>query len=323
MIDMSASVAMALYNGEKFLYKQLESIRLQTKAPDQVVFCDDGSTDGTVALVREYIQTHGLADKWTLVVNEKNLGFARNFFKALSLCTSDLVFLADQDDIWKLDKIEKMTAVMDSHPEIDLLSCMFEIMDGEDRVMHGLLARRHKETFALKPVTCRDLLRGFRWLGMLMCVRREYLCSLLPVARDLPIAHDWVLSYCAADRGRFYEYDYVGAFHRRHDNNTAREEHRVTKLLNLPKKLKEIDVTQKLWEDLLQAELPLSSESLREIEERLVLLKERESALRSKHLGKILRLYSADGGEYLRKASLLCDVWLVIFGKQEKHGTEC
>lgn len=315
---MSASVAMALYNGEKFLYKQLESIRLQTKVPDQVVFCDDGSTDGTVALVREYIQAHGLADKWTLVVNEKNLGFARNFFKALSLCTGDLVFLADQDDIWKLDKIEKMTAVMDSHPEIDLLSCMFEIMDGQDQVMHGLLARKQKETFALKPVTCRDLLRGFRWLGMLMCIRGEYLRSLLPVAKDLPIAHDWVLSYCAADRERFYEYEYVGAYHRRHDNNAAREEHRVTKLLDLPKKLKEISVSKKLWQDLLQADLPFGQDSRKQMEQRLALLEQREDALRNKSLGKILRLYGADGGQYLRKASLLCDIWLVIFGKQER-----
>ena len=316
---MTTAVAMALYNGERFLHKQLESIRTQTKAPDQVIFCDDGSTDNTVNLVWDYIQEHDLADKWTLVVNEENLGYARNFFKAMSLCTADLVFLADQDDVWKPDKIEKMTGVMDSHPDINLLSCKFEIMDGEDRVMHGLLARRQKETFVLKPVTCRDLLRGFRWLGMLMCVRREYLCSLLPVAKELPIAHDWVLSYCAADRGRFCEYEYVGAYHRRHDNNTAREEHRIAKLLDLPKKLKEITVSKKLWQDLLRADLPFGQESRKQMEQRLALLVQREDALRNKSLGKILRLYGADGGEYLRKASLLCDIWLAVFGKEERE----
>ena len=316
---MTTAVAMALYNGERFLHKQLESIRTQTKAPDQVIFCDDGSTDNTVNLVWDYIQEHDLADKWTLVVNEENLGYARNFFKAMSLCTADLVFLADQDDVWKPDKIEKMTGVMDSHPDINLLSCKFEIINGEDQVMHGLLARKQRETFALKSVSNKDLLRGFYWLGMLMCVRRDYLQNILPVAKNLSIAHDRVLSHCAADKGKFYEYDYVGAYHRRHDNNTAREEHRVTKLLDLPKKLKEIAVSQKLWEDILQAELPLRSESRGEIEERLVLLKGREDALRGKSLGKVLRLYGADGGEYLRKASLLCDIWLAVFGKEERE----
>lgn len=314
---MTTAVAIALYNGERFLYKQLESIRTQTKAPDQVVFCDDGSTDGTVALVQAYIRQHGLQDRWTLVINEENLGYARNFFKAMSLCDAELVFLADQDDIWKPDKLEKMSAVMQAHPEIDLLSCKFEIIDGQDRVMHGLLARKQKETFALRAVSNKELLRGFYWLGMLMCARRDYLQALLPVAKDLPIAHDRVLSHCAADKGAFYEFDYVGAFHRRHDNNAAREEHRVTKLLDLPKKIKEILVSQKLWEDILQADLPLGEESRQEIGQRLVLLRQRYEALQEKSLGKVLRLYRADGGDYLRRASLLCDIWLSIFGKRE------
>ena len=312
---MTTAVAIALYNGERFLYKQLESIRTQTKAPDQVVFCDDGSTDNTVALVREYIQKHNLADKWTLVVNEENLGYARNFFKAMSLCTADLVFLADQDDLWKQDKLEKMTAVMDAHPDIALLSCKFEIINGDDQVMHGLLARKQKETFTLRAVSNKDLLRGFYWLGMLMCIRKDYLHTLLPVAKNLTIAHDRVLSHCAADQGRFYEYDYVGAFHRRHDNNTAREEHRVAKLLDLPKKLKEIGISRKLWEDLLESDLPLSEESRQQLRDRLVLLEKRNMALQNKSLAKVLRLYADDSGQYLLKTSLLCDIWLTIFGK--------
>jgi glycosyltransferase involved in cell wall biosynthesis len=315
---MTTAVAIALYNGERFLYKQLESIRTQAKTPDQVVFCDDGSTDNTVAMVNDYIQKHGLADKWTLVINEKNLGYARNFFKAMSLCQADLIFLGDQDDIWKSDKIEKMTAVMEQNSHIDLLCSKFEIMDGEDRVMHGVLARKQKETFALRSVNNRDLLRGFYWLGMLMCVRRDYLQTLLPVAKDLTIAHDRVLSHCAADQGRFYEYDYVGAFHRRHENNTAREEHRVSKLLDLPKKLMEIGVSRKLWEDMLDSDLPLSQKSRQQIVQRLALLEKRDVALRNKSLAKVLRLYADDGGQYLRKASLLCDIWLSIFGKQER-----
>lgn len=314
---MTTAVAIALYNGERFLYKQLESIRLQSKVPDQVVLCDDGSTDSTVAIAREYIREHGLEEKWMVVINEENLGYARNFFKAMSLCRADLVFLADQDDIWKADKVEKMTAVMEKNPQISLLSCKFEIIDAEDRVMRGILARPQRETFGLKAISNKDLLRVFYWLGMLMCVRESYLKELLPVAKELPIAHDRVLSHCAADRKQFFEYDYVGAYHRRHENNTAREEHRITKLLDLPKKLREIDISKQLWQDILKAELPLSQSSRQEIEDRLVLLEMRRVALREKNLSKILRLYSNDRSRYLRKTSLLCDIWLVIFGKIE------
>lgn len=315
---MTTAVAIALYNGERFLYKQLESIRTQTKTPDQVVFCDDGSTDSTVDMVRDYIREHQLEGKWTLVVNEKNLGYARNFFKAMSLCDAELVFLADQDDIWKPDKLEKMTAVMEQHPEINLLSCKFEIMNAQDQVMHGLLARKQKETFALKPISNKDLLRAFYWLGMLMCVRRSFLQEILPAVKDLPIAHDRILSHCAADRGQFYDYDYIGAFHRRHESNTAREEHRISKLLNLPKKLREITISKKLWEDMLQADLPLSRESRQQIQDSLALLKKRYDALCDKSLAGVLRLYREDGGQYLRKTSLLCDIWLACFGKREE-----
>ena len=318
---MKTSVAIALYNGEKFLRKQLDSIRLQTKAPDQVVFCDDGSTDNTVALVQNYIQEHALEGKWSLVINEQNLGYARNFFKAMSLCRTDLVFLADQDDIWKLDKIERMTTVMEENPDICLLSCKFEIMDAQDQVMHGLLARKQKETFDLSPVTNRELLRGFYWLGMLMCVRSSFLQELLPVAKDLPVAHDWVLSYCAADQKQFFEYNYVGAFHRRHGNNAAREEHRRTKLLALPRKLREIGVTRKLWEGLLHSGLPFGPESKQMLVDRLDLLEAREAVLRKKSFFGVLRLYHTDGGKYLTKKAFLCDIWLTIFGKKEHAST--
>jgi len=312
---MTTAVACALYNGEQFLLKQLDSIREQTRKPDQVVLCDDGSTDGTVSIVRDYIVRYQLQDTWILIENEQNLGYARNFFKAMSLCNADLIFLADQDDLWKKDKIEQMASVMEKHPEINLLSCKFEIIDQNDQVLHGMLARPQKDTFSLNPVSNLDLLRGFYWLGMLMCVRRTFLLEILPVARDLKIAHDRVLSHCAADQGGFYDFQYVGAYHRRHGNNTEREEHRVAKLLNLPQKIKEIAILKKLWEDMLETELPIGEKSRRQIQERLSLLEVRDQVLRQRSLTGVLRLYGKDKGAYLRRNSMLCDIWLVCFGK--------
>ena len=93
---MTTAVAIALYNGEKFIYKQLESIRTQTQEPDQVVLCDDGSTDNTISIVNEYIEKYHLQNKWKLVKNDKNLGYARNFYKAMSMCTADLIFLLEK-----------------------------------------------------------------------------------------------------------------------------------------------------------------------------------------------------------------------------------
>lgn len=97
------SIAMPTYNGEKFLREQLDSIYSQTMVPDEVVVVDDCSTDGTVKILEEYKQKYGLH----YYVNERNLGYNKNFEKAITLCTGDYIALCDQDDIWLPAKIEK------------------------------------------------------------------------------------------------------------------------------------------------------------------------------------------------------------------------
>ena len=96
------SVAMATYNGEKFLRQQLESIYNQTLVPDEVVVSDDGSTDGTLKILEEYHKTNGL--KYS--INDGKHGCNHNFYRAISLCTSDVIAISDQDDIWLPNKIE-------------------------------------------------------------------------------------------------------------------------------------------------------------------------------------------------------------------------
>jgi glycosyltransferase involved in cell wall biosynthesis len=96
------SVAIATYNGEKFLRQQLDSIYSQTYKNIEVVVTDDCSTDSTVEILEQYKQEQGLR----YLVNEKNIGFVRNFEKAISLCKGEYIALSDQDDVWKPEKIE-------------------------------------------------------------------------------------------------------------------------------------------------------------------------------------------------------------------------
>lgn len=102
------SVAMTTYNGERFLREQLDSLYNQTRVPDEVVVCDDRSTDGTVAILEEYKQRFGLK----YYINEASLGINNNFFRAISLCSGDYIALCDQDDIWLPKKIQRSFEVM-------------------------------------------------------------------------------------------------------------------------------------------------------------------------------------------------------------------
>lgn len=112
------SVAMCTYNGTRFLKEQLDSILSQTLPPDEIVICDDCSTDGTAELAKTLLTKW--SGKWQVVENETNLGFRRNFEKAIQLCHGDLIFLSDQDDVWLPKKIEIMTQVLKAHPNIML-----------------------------------------------------------------------------------------------------------------------------------------------------------------------------------------------------------
>ena len=97
------SIAMATYNGEKYLREQLDSLVKQTYSDLEIIICDDCSHDSTSQILHEYAEKDS---RIKLFFNEKNLGFKKNFEKAISLCNGEYIALSDQDDIWELNKIE-------------------------------------------------------------------------------------------------------------------------------------------------------------------------------------------------------------------------
>jgi glycosyltransferase involved in cell wall biosynthesis len=94
---------MATFNGARFIAEQLASLAAQEVLPCELVVCDDGSTDGTPALVEAFATTAPFPVR--LFRNEQNLGFAENFLKAARLCEGDWVAFCDQDDVWLPAKI--------------------------------------------------------------------------------------------------------------------------------------------------------------------------------------------------------------------------
>lgn len=100
------SIAMTTYNGAKYIEEQLLSILNQTMFVDEIVICDDNSTDATSDIINDIIDRYTLSDRVRFFRNNSNLGYVENFRKAIGLTTGDYIFLADQDDIWDKDKVE-------------------------------------------------------------------------------------------------------------------------------------------------------------------------------------------------------------------------
>ncbi|MEC5398148.1 glycosyltransferase family 2 protein [Uliginosibacterium sp. H1] len=126
-VSLSVSVALCTYNGQQFLREQLDSIQRQTRLPDELVVCDDRSSDATQEIVEAFARGASFPVRWH--VNEVNLGSTLNFERAIGLCQGDLVFLSDQDDAWHPRKIELMTREFEFAPEVGLVFSDAEVVD--------------------------------------------------------------------------------------------------------------------------------------------------------------------------------------------------
>lgn len=131
---MMNSVAMCTYNGEKYIKEQLESIIHQTLPPDEIIICDDGSNDHTISAIKETMRVW--RGSWMLVQNEKNLGYKKNFQKAISLCQGDIIYLSDQDDVWDLHKMELMNQIFVECPEVVTVFHDAELVDESLHVLY-------------------------------------------------------------------------------------------------------------------------------------------------------------------------------------------
>jgi glycosyltransferase involved in cell wall biosynthesis len=106
------SVALCTYNGGKFLRKQLDSVLSQSYSNLEIVVGDDQSTDDTRQILTEYVQRDS---RIRVFVNEKNIGYTRNFEQTLKRCKADYLAICDQDDIWHKDKLRLQMAKLGDH----------------------------------------------------------------------------------------------------------------------------------------------------------------------------------------------------------------
>jgi hypothetical protein len=123
------SVGMCTYQGEAYLQQQLESIGSQTLPPDELVICDDVSTDGTASIVDRFRPEAPFPIRF--FVNQKRLGPTKNFERAILLCEGDVIFLADQDDVWHLEKLNSIMPVFLVSPEVGAVFHDADVVDGQ------------------------------------------------------------------------------------------------------------------------------------------------------------------------------------------------
>jgi glycosyltransferase involved in cell wall biosynthesis len=174
---MKISVAMTVYNGEQYLIEQLNSIRDQSLKVDEVIICDDGSTDNTINIIKDYIQENELEKNWQFIQNPTNLGYEQNFYKAMKLTTGDYVFFSDQDDIWLENKVKDMTEVMEKQSEIKVLGSEFEpyYCTEDAPIISEQILKRFTNSGIVEKIHLNHNTIFIGSEGCTMCVRKSFL----------------------------------------------------------------------------------------------------------------------------------------------------
>lgn len=210
---MTTAVVMSTYNGEKYIIEQLDSIRLQTVCPDKVIISDDGSKDKTPDIIRKYITDNNLTT-WYFYVNEQNLGWKKNFYKLIDECDTDLVFLADQDDVWHKRKLEFMIPIFENE-NVNLLACDYDNKSGNLDLNYTC-----NENQIVRQIRFNEKFMWVNFPGCAYCVRKSYFDNIKKWWHEW-LPHDAFLFRNSMLDGSFYNIKSNLIIHRMHGNNAG------------------------------------------------------------------------------------------------------
>ncbi len=211
---------MCTYNGGEYIKEQLISIIGQTVPPDEIVICDDGSTDNCVEIIENTLSRWD--GHYRVIKNTVNLGFIKNFEKAISECQGDYIFLSDQDDVWDKEKINRVMKIFHEKPEVGLVFHNAYVTD------ERLLPKKKTMWEHIPFSPDNDQSAFFRYMilnrlnvaqGCSSAIRRKVFTSAYPFPEN--IYHDAWLFITAFMTSKLYPLPDTLLYYRLHENNIA------------------------------------------------------------------------------------------------------
>ena len=190
---LKISIALCTYNGTRYLPELLKSFLQQDRLADELVVCDDASTDSTREVLQRFAATAPFQVR--VHVNDSNIGSTRNFEKAIRHCMGDIVLLCDQDDIWHPTKIGSIEKEFSRSASVGLVFSNAVLIDADSQPLGDeLWAHTFPESSRAKADT-----RAFYttlWsnnvvTGATAGFRRSFADRILPIPLDVPrVVHD-------------------------------------------------------------------------------------------------------------------------------------
>lgn len=212
---MKISVAMAVYNGEKYVKEQLDSILYQLDGEDEVCISVDPSTDDSYRMLVKMSETEP-----RIRVNlGLGAGVKKNFEQAIKMCTGDIIFLSDQDDVWKEDKVIK---VLECFADADAMLVLHDA-----NVVNENMSRTIIESFfaykECKPGIINNIMKN-SYMGCCMAFRKELVPFIIPIPENVPMHDQWI-GLVAEKKGKVIFLPKQLIKYRRHDDNATSLKH--------------------------------------------------------------------------------------------------
>lgn len=210
MKDPLVSIALCTYNGEKYLREQLDSIVNQTYKNLEIIIVDDRSTDATLAIVKQYAAND---NRIKYFQNEVNLGYNKNFERAITLTSGEYISISDQDDIWMLEKIK---ILLENIKDYWLIFCDSEFMNEDGSEGTSLL-----NGFSLEGKDYRMMLFNNYMAGHSALFKRELLDYILPFPEKG--FYDWWIALIAFYHHKITYVDKMLTRYRKHSGSVIQK----------------------------------------------------------------------------------------------------
>ena len=205
---------MCSYNGERFIKEQIDSILEQSYSNFELIITDDCSSDKTIEIIKNYQENDS---RIKLYQNEVNLGFVKNFEKAISLCSGDYIALADQDDIWKKNKLE---AFIENIEENVLIYSDALLIDEHSESMGKELIR--PTNLLVSGSNNRAFLLGNCVSGNTLMFKKELVEYILPIPKEVSF-HDIWIAFVASTYGSINFTDEAMTYYRRYSEQVTKK----------------------------------------------------------------------------------------------------
>lgn len=218
--DYFISVAMATYNGEKYIREQLESILKQLNEDDEIIISDDGSTDNTINIIKSF------EDKRIKIFDGPRNGVKQNFANAIYNCTGKYIFLSDQDDIWCDNKINIVLKTFEKEKCMCIVhDCIVFDSSNDDVIYDSFYKYRNSGRGIIKNIWKNT------YIGCCMTIDARMKNTILPIPNDIEMHDQWIGLLCEKEGKSLFINDKLINYRRHNDNVTNMKHYSVWRMI--------------------------------------------------------------------------------------------